>query len=265
MPKRIFLFIVVLALITASSTRAQNAPDKPRAFEVASVKLSDPNSQNYGIGTAPGGRFMANNWTLKRLIAWAYRVPDDQIFGGPSWVSTDKFDITAKTAGGTFPDNDRPASPDELPPSRYLVQTLLAERFNMKLHREVRELPVFELMIAKKGPKLEKAEAGASGPPEIGSRHIYAKTITVKAFCATLALVLRRAVIDKTGLDGAFAIHFEWSGNLTDSGDPIATSSAEGGASIFTAIEEQLGLRLESRKTASSVIVVDSADKLLPD
>jgi uncharacterized protein (TIGR03435 family) len=259
--KRVFV-VMLLGFVAVSSANSQNAPDKRRAFEVASVKLSDPNSQNYGIGTAPGGRFMANNWTLKRLIAWAYRVPDDQIFGGPSWVSTDKFDITARAEEGAFPNDDRPASPDELPPSRYLVQRLLADRFNLKLHREVRELPVFELLIAKNRPKLQKPELETNGPPEIGSRHIYAKTISVEAFCASLALVLRRAVINKTGLDGLFQIHLEWSSNLTD---PEGTSPADGGPSIFTAIEEQLGLRLESGKTASRVIVVDSADKLMPD
>ena len=260
-PKHVFV-VMLLAFVTASSGNAQNAADKRRAFEVASVKLSDPNSQNYGIGTAPGGRFMANNWTLQKLIAYAYRVQGDQIFGGPAWVSTDKFDITAKAEVGSIPDDDRPANPGELPPVRYLVQTLLAERFNLKLHRDMRELSVFDLVIAKNGPKLQKADAEASGAPEISNRHIYAKSITVKALCAALALVLRRAVMDKTGLDGTFQIHFEWSGDV---GDPAAALSVEGGPSIFTALEEQLGLRLESKKTPTEVLIVDSADKPLPN
>jgi uncharacterized protein (TIGR03435 family) len=263
-PKRMFLFIVV-ALITASSVNSQNAPDKRRAFEVASIKLSDPSSKNFGIGTAPGGRFTANNWTLKGLIGFAYRVQGDQIFGGPPWIDSDRFEVAAKAEEGSIPDDDRPASPDELPPIRYLIQTLLAERFNLKLHRDVRDLSVFELGIAKNGPKLQKTESETSVAPQIGARHIYAKSITVKAFCAALALDLRRAVMDKTGLEGTYQIHLEWSGNLTDSRDPAASSSVEDGASIFTAIEEQLGLRLESRKTGTPVIIVDSADKLLPD
>src|SRR5215813_13348253 len=145
--KRMFFFAVA-AVATASSIGAfpyfQDAAVKPRAFEVASIKVSDPSSENYGIGTAPGGRFMANNWTLKRLIGYAYRVQDDRIFGGPAWVSTDRFDIAARAEEGSIPDDDRPSNPGELPPIRYLVQTLLAERFNLRLHRDVRELPTFE-------------------------------------------------------------------------------------------------------------------------
>lgn len=264
-PKWMFPFLA-LAFITASSMGAQNAPDKRRAFEVASVKLSDPNLQNYAIGTAPGGRFMASNcnWTLKRLMGMGVQgtrsSPGHLGLVPISLISLRK----QRKAEGTISD-DRPASSDELPPTRYLVQTLLAERFNLKLHREMRDLTVFELVIAKNGPKLQKAVAVATGPPEIGVRHIYASSITVKTFCAALGLALQRAIRDKTGLDGTFQVHLEWSGNLNDTRDPAATSAADGGASIFTAIEEQLGLRLESRKTAASVIVVDSADKPLPD
>jgi uncharacterized protein (TIGR03435 family) len=238
---------MLLAFIAASSANAQNAPDKQRAFEVASIKLSDPNSQEYGIGTAPGGRFMAKNWTLTKLIAYAYRVQGDQISGGPSWVSTDKFDITAKAEEGTIPEDGRLANPNELPPIRYLVQTFLAERFNLKLHRDMRELPVFDLVIAKNGPKLQKADTEASGAPEISRRHIYAKNITVKALGAALALVLGRAVMDKTGLDGTFQIHLEWSGNLTDSLDPAALSP-EGGPSYSLRLRSSLGFVLNRRK-----------------
>ena len=264
--KRMFLLMVAAATTFSVSAAPyfQDTAGKRLAFEVASIKLSDPNSENYGIGTAPGGRFMANNWTLKRTIAYAYRVQDDQIFGGPPWVSSDRFDIAAKAEEGSITD-DRPSNPGELPPIRYLVQTLLADRFNLKLHREVRELPTFELVIAKSGGKLQKAEPQATGVPEIGARHITARSITLGALCAALALDLRRTVVDKTGLDGTYEVQLEWGVNVDNTPDPGRIVPVDAGPSIFTAIEEQLGLRLESRKAPIQVLIVDSADAPLPD
>jgi uncharacterized protein (TIGR03435 family) len=141
----------------------------------------------------------------------------------------------------------------------------LAERFNLRLHREVRELPTFELVIAKNGPKLQKAEPQATGVPEIGSRHIIARSITIGGLCAALALDLSRTVVDKTGLDGTYQVQLEWGVNVDDTPDARTTVPADAGPSIFTAIEEKLGLRLESRKTLTNVLIVDSADKPLPD
>jgi uncharacterized protein (TIGR03435 family) len=265
--RKTLLLLTIAVMATTVSIRAvpqfQDTPIRPQAFEVASIKFSDPNSNNYGIGTAPGGRFMANNWTLKGLIGYAYRVQDDQISGGPPWVSSDRFDIVAKAEEGSIPD-DAPSSPGGLPPIRYLVQTLLAERFNLKLHQDVRELPTFELMIAKSGSKLQMVEP-QDGVPEIGVRHIDAKSISIGGFCAALALELRRTVVNKTGLDGTYQVHLEWGINLTESGDPGTRLPAAAGPTIFTAIEEQLGLRLESRKTPMQVLIVDSADKPQPN
>src|SRR5262249_50965847 len=160
-----------------------------------------------GIGTAPGGRFMANNWTLKGLIAYAYRVQNNQIFEGPPWLDSDRFDVAAKAEEG-IPDTG--LSNDELPPIRYLVQTLLAERFNLKLHREVREMPTFELVIAKSGSKLQKAESQTVAAPSLGARHIDAKSIPVRTLCLVLSQTLRRTVVDKTGLDGTYQVRLEW-------------------------------------------------------
>jgi uncharacterized protein (TIGR03435 family) len=262
------LFLTVAVIATAFSINAlpfQDAAGKRRAFEVASIKVSDPNSKNFGIGTAPGGRFVANNWTLKRLIAYAYRVQDNQIFGGPPWVNSDRFDIVAKAEEGSIPDDDRPSNPGKLPPIRYLVQTLLAERFNLKLHRDVRELPTFELVIAKSGAKLQKADPQATGVPDLGARHIYAESITPRTLSAALSQELRRTVVDKTGLDDLYRVHLEWGVNMDNTPDAGTTVPADARPSIFTAIEEQLGLRLESRKTLTDVLIVDSADKPLPN
>jgi uncharacterized protein (TIGR03435 family) len=206
---------------------------------------------------------MANNWTLKGLIGFAYRVQNTQIFEGPPWLDSDRFDVAAKAEEGSIPDT-LPLNSDELPPIRYLIQTLLTERFNLKLHREVREMPTLELVIAKSGAKLQRVTSPVVAP-DLGARHINAKSITLKALCVALTQNLRRTVVDKTGLDGTYQVHLEWGVDLADARDAGTTLPADAGPSIFTAIEEQLGLRLESRKTLTEVLIVDSAEKPLPD
>jgi uncharacterized protein (TIGR03435 family) len=224
----------------------------PQQFEVASVKSNNSGSNNWYIRIAPGGKLLAANATLRSLILQAYEVQDFQLSGGPAWLTSGRFDIEGRGQGS-------PA------PSRILqmLQTLLADRFQLKLHKETRELPVYALLIGKSGPKIEPSRGSdcfdpvrdptAFIPPATlpcggfrnFSNQMAGAKITMSRFTANLSKYLGRSVVDKTGLDGAYDIALKWTPDETQAflaTGPAAADVSE--ASIFSAVQEQLGLRL---------------------
>lgn len=211
-------------------------------FEVASVKPSsgDPSSSS-GIKTGHG-RLDAYNVTLKRCIMGAYSVGPHQISGGPAWLESDRFEILAKA--------DQPIDDDAA--LMIMLQGLLAERFKLSLHRETRTIPAFVLEVAKNGPKLEKADAGEAATNTStghGGISIDALHADLDSFARILARKMDLPVVNHTGLEGTFNFKLQWTPEGTDS------------VSIFTAIQEQLGLRLRSQKAPVEIIVIDHAEK----
>jgi uncharacterized protein (TIGR03435 family) len=223
------------------------------AFEAASVKPSDPSTNNDGISFQPGGRFNAKNLTLKGLIRMAYDVRGFQINGGPrceackSWIDTDRYDVETKADGNP-------------PPStvHLMLQTLLADRFKLKLHRETKELPVYWLVVGKSGSKL--AETGDTpGPFRVGRGSLSAST-TMAALANVFSNWLERVVLDKTGLAGKYNVRLEWTPDETaPPGEPEIASRP--GASLFSAVEQQLGLKLVAQKGPVEILVIESAEK----
>jgi uncharacterized protein (TIGR03435 family) len=190
--------------------------------------------------------FTATNVNLKLLISRAFGVPESQIERGPGWIETEKYDIAARA------DTPLEMSREELRPC---LQALLAERFRLKFHRETKEGAVLSLVVAKSGPKLtEHTGGGASGiGVSSGSRKV--DISGTKATMARLAEYLSaqagRPVIDNTGLKGEYDFRLEWS-----------TEEASGsGPSIFAALQEQLGLKLNATKGPVEFIVIDGAEK----
>jgi len=263
-----------VALATASLYIA--APQtKPPAFEVASIKPNATGDNRIMMQMAPGGRLNVTGATLRMLIRNAYRVQDFQIIGGPQWISADRFDIQAKAE-----DNASQTQVNEM------LQTLLAERFQLKFHKETRELPVYELAVAKNGPKLE--ETKVDGPPRtfqgpdgrtqtmgrgmvmIGRGQINGGGMSMAQLAQMLGNNLGRTVVDKTGLTGNYDIQLSWT---PDPGQgPLMPGLPPGGGdrgapadpslpSIFTAIQEQLGLKIDSGKGPVEVMVIDGAQK----
>jgi uncharacterized protein (TIGR03435 family) len=237
----------------AAGAQSQPAPPASAAFEVASIKPGKPGASGSSNLFGMSGRFTAENSTLKSLIQFAYQVRAFQVLGGPSWLDRDTYDIVAKpearVAGGKQ--------------NLQMVQTLLADRFQLKFHRETRELPVYLLVVAKSGPRLHEAENplhGIAGRP----RSIESKGADMQALAATLARRLGYTVIDKTGLTGSydFTLTFDPNAGLAMSPGGESLPAAESGdPSIFTALQEQLGLKLESSKGPVEVIVIDRAEK----
>jgi bla regulator protein blaR1 len=265
-------------LISFSSAAAQQ-----KAFEVSSVKLHPADQATPSSMIAePGGRFTVRNIPLRMVIRTAYQIQDDQIVDGPAWIGSDRFDITAKAEGAT-----------PLTDLALMIQALLAERFKFSFHRETRELPIFELQLARAdaalGPKMKKNDCvldvnapppAPGGPPRCGSISngfgrltLIAAPIPVMA--QYLAPSLNRVVIDRTGLTGNYDVDLTWTPDRlpprapgTPPDQPIRVNGAEidpNGPSIFTAVREQLGLKLESARAPLEVLVIDHIEHPSPD
>jgi uncharacterized protein (TIGR03435 family) len=260
-------------------------PDAPRpSFEVATIKPNTSAELRIAILAQPGGRFIATGVSLRLLMGYAYGVRDFQISGGPSWVPSDRWDITARAEEGSIPPGPRdPNTPD---PLALRTQSLLEDRFQLKFHRETKELPVYELTVAKGGTKLHLSEdQNPLRPPErgdppfqrggpmprgnmrMGRGSLEATAVPIANFVRAMSQQLGRTVMDKTGLTGLYDIKLEWTPDPIQGGafplpagvEPPAPDPS--GPSIFTAIQDQLGLKLDGSKGAVEVLVIDSVQK----
>ena len=266
---------VAAALIFCAASKlcaqAVNAP----VFEVASIRPASENGPQR-INLFP--QFTAQNVTLKDLFLLAYEVKDFQVLAAPSWFNSDRYDISAKMAGTPIP------GPEAMKLQRRRVQDLLQERFKLAVHNENRELPIYELTVAKGGPKLKAAactEADPKNPaPAPGATimdycgfsgffkgRFAASSATTADLVKALANLLDRAVVDKTGLRGRFhvVLTFAIDDNTIRFPDapfgPDAAAEDNSAPNIFTAIQEQLGLKVDSSKGPVDVMVIDHAEK----
>jgi len=216
------------------------------AFEVASVKPSGPNDQ-FMYRLQPGGRYIATAQTLKILIANAYFVPLYRIAELPGWGDSDKFNIEAKAG---IPLKPWPDSNEQI---NEMLRSLLVERFRLAVHRETRQETIYSLVAAKGGPKLRAAADGESPGFEMGPGSIHSMAVPLSYLAGNLSTVLNRTVLDKTGLAGKF--------DYTVSYAPDGAPPDDDRPSLYTALEQQLGLRLESAKGPVEFLVIDHAEK----
>lgn len=231
-----------------------------QAFEVASVKLSTPEERTIGLSTYAGGRITATNYTLQMLLEEAYSMQPFQISGGPRWMGDDRYSIEAKPPASSKSSQLKPPYP-KWPPNdeqRLMLQTLLADRFHLQLHRETKEGPVYLLTVSRKELKLRPAKS-ADDYPWVGSpaggalsgTGIAGTNITMQLLATRLTGYLRRAVIDQTGLTAAYDFKFDL---------PPDDSQPDAVASIFASIQG-LGLKLEAAKGPVETLVIDHAEK----
>jgi len=221
-------------------------------FEAASVRRSQPPSGPIpvGIDTEPG-KLTAQNDTLKDLIRAAYGVREYQI-SGPEWLSSERYDIVAKAA--------EPASHAQL---MQMLQTLLVDRFRLTLHREKKEFTVYTLTVDQNGLKLPKATDEGETKISMGGRRLTAQHISLGQFANLLSL--DRPVVDRTGLVGNFDITLTWAPDApatTPNAVEVPARDDPSDATIFTALREQLGLRLQAGKEPLEVLVIDHAEKV---
>jgi uncharacterized protein (TIGR03435 family) len=243
---------LLLALTLSTSILAQ-----PPTFEVATIKPSDPLNTHQGINLS--GNLITATVTIKTLIERAYGFRDFQISGGPKWLDSDKYDITARSDETADPGKLSPAEQEALfNRQMQRIQSLLADRFQLKLHRTQKQMPIYALVVAKGGPKLQ--------PPKPNEPHrLYSQAPGQLACYGTsmsdLAdefqdIGISRVVLDKTRLTGTYDFTLHWSPD--DNPNPT-------GPSIFTALQEQLGLKLEPTHGPVETLIIDSIEKPSPN
>jgi uncharacterized protein (TIGR03435 family) len=240
-----------------------------QSFDVATIKVNTTTvNGNRSINWAPGGQLNCVNVPLRMLMQFAYDLRDYQFTNLPGWADTEGYDIIAKPSPEAVQQDPPPNSQAAMALLRQRTQALIAERFGLALHTEEREMPIFTLVVAKGGPKLGEGKPadnlptrGPDGPQmSWNNTRVICKNCTMQRFCdGMLSARMRRTVIDKTGLTGAYEFKMEFVP------DEVATkASAETdttGPSFLTALQEQLGLRLEAGRGSVKILVVDKLEK----
>ena len=253
------LLLVLLCISIASAPLQTSAQTSPLKFEVATIKPSSPDEVGGGVKPLPGGQtYVSNNMPLRVVIRVIYKIPDSVIIGGPNWINTDLWDIQAKAP--------RPSSMDDL---HEMFKTLLADRFKLRFHYETKDMSAYVLTVDKAGSKLQP-----NGDPESfdvpikpvpidgGMAKLNGTRVPMSYLSYFLAYTLNTPVIDNTALKGNydFTMTVPFRSIMPNAGIPTSSDVPEG-PSLFTALREQLGLRLDSRKAPVRTFVIDSAEK----
>jgi uncharacterized protein (TIGR03435 family) len=274
--------LTVAVAIAAAPAAAQTDP-RP-AFAVATVKKNLTGDAARGMRLQPGGRIMVTNQPLRQLIVFAYSLQPQQLTGGPSWIDTDRFDITAQAEG-----NISPTPPGGPPgPAQLMMQRLLAERFGLVVHTESRELPVYALTVARRdgqlGPRIKPADRDClalmtqapggvpvqaprlpDGRPGCGvTRDGTGKVMAGGTTMTMLAISMLtgpagRIVVDRTGLTGTYDFDFEYAPDPAPGAAPLpgGATAVSDRPGLFTALEEQLGLKLQATRAPIDVTIID--------
>ena len=273
-----FSFCVVPLLVSVLTAQAPSSDIDKLQFEVASVKPNNSGSQNSNMELHPGGRITGTNVALAGLIRNNFNVQPYQLVNAPDWIETARFDIEAKADREYSAREDAPA-----PELLAMLRNLLADRFKLVVHRELRDMPAYTLVKVKAdgtlGPQMRRSEidceaeaarafAAKRGGAPPGQKPIVRCRISTNAgrivgtgtsiteLMRRLSAPLGRAVVDRTGLSGSFDLELQWSPDQT---------ADTAGPSLFTAIQEQLGLKLESQRAPIEVLVIDRVERLTPD
>jgi uncharacterized protein (TIGR03435 family) len=226
------------------------------AFEVASIKRNNSGDRWESVSPLSGGRLTVKNATVAWLVTTAYHLQPFQVSGLPAWASSERFDVLAKAA-------DSNATIEQIRP---MLQTLLADRFQMAIHHETKDLPIYALTVARNGPKLTKAKTDDCKDPTrspCGGFRIFKRsqmwgnTVTLKLFADELTFMMQRTVVDKTGIQGLYDIRVEWTPEQFGPEPGTEVKPEEANATLFTSMQEQLGLKLQSEKGPVEMVVVD--------
>ena len=254
------VMITALMSIGSAVTFGQAAASADGAsFDVAAIKPSGPDSGNgLSVKFLPGG-FTARNASVRLLIKIAYNLNDDEVSGGPAWIGLKKFDIDAKRDAAATSSTDRAQT-------RLMLQGLLRDRFKLKLRSETKEMATFALVVAKGGPKLKRSttpDGDVHFQGGLGS--ITASNATLNQLAAAVEDWVGHPVENMTGLDGKYDFKLEWTpdqANVSSPADAVGSSPPHdySGPTIFTAVQQQLGLSLQSRKIQAPCEIVESVE-----
>ncbi len=254
-------FAILPHAFTVPALLAQAAPEQVAAqkaeqpaFDVSTIKPNKSGSTRSSSLITDYGTYTGENIDLKSLLSLSFGVRPDLIFGLPSWAESTRFDVSAKVVDSEVKDLTTLTRQQR----RAMMQALVTDRFQLKSHMETRTLPVYELMIAKGGVKFKESTA-TGGRSGISTRNTELTAINsaIANFTNTLSDYLHRAVIDKTGLTGKYDFALKWARDDSQNADV----AADAGPSLFTAVQEQLGLRLQSAQGPVQVLVVDQIEQ----
>jgi len=285
------LLTAACLLVVAHSGAAQSTAPKPldaapsTVFEAASIKPQAPSSDG-SIRTMvqfpPNGRLTAAGATVKTLICVAYGLSDFQVLGGPNWIEEDRYDVLATPGSALEEQLQKMKSDDNTQAKRQMLQALLADRFKLILHHDTKELPIYGLVVAKSGSKLQETKPDDANPDaanapahptnkgrmrmsiDSGSIEITATGMAMDGLARQLASQLHSTVQNNTGLKGIYDFTLRFTPDdapMDASGGANASLADNGGTSIFAAVQDQLGLKLESKKGPVEIVVVDHVDK----
>lgn len=291
MQKMIFIGVAIAAIGAAriqAQAPAAASPSSP-AYEVVSIKPNKTAARGIMIRMEPGGRFVADNITVKFLLQEAYNVKDSQISGAPGWLDTEHFDLNAKPEDGYAEAEKKLGNDAAREQHRLMLQAMLADRFGLKLHHEPKEMSMYALVVAKSGSKLKASapmpdDDGPPGPPPgqpgappmrrgimmHGRGDLTVASANLEMFADVLSRQIDHLVVDKTGLKGNYDFSLKWTPDpgegqmFRGAGEPprdAAPPPEASGPSIFTALQEQLGLKLEPQKGPVDTIVIDHVDR----
>ena len=268
--------LVVCASVLAQGKQTEGVP----AFEVASIKPNVSGAEATASYVQPGGRYTASNVTLRMLMKTAYQIHDTQIVDGPGWIDVDRFDVSAKAA-------EAPSTTAAfIEPARLMLRPMLADRFKLVVRNERREIPVYGLMAARGdggfGPQFQRTDPTSCDGPEravlvpaaggaepgqplpcnmsfLRPTHVGARGAEIATLISHLRSGADRVVVDRTGLAGRFDWDLQWTR------EALAASASPTGVSLFTAVREQLGLRLDAQRDLVDVLVIERVEKPTPD
>lgn len=271
--------------VRAQTPQAFGGP--PPHLEAVSIKRDTSNSGMHFFSFQDPAKLTVTSQTPKDLIEFAYNVPDEELSGGPSWINSERFTIDARVPNSIVERERNFSIPERLELTRSMLQSLLADYFGLKLSHEARALPAYALVVAEGGPKFQEAKLGeqprigVGGPPTRFSPNqpttlpleLSSQDEPMPALAQALSGQMGRVVEDKTGLGGKYDLTLKWSvtssappqaGNgETPSGMPALSGSP--GSSIFSAIEQQLGLKLEPQQARVSILVIDHIEEPVAD
>ncbi len=246
--------LAILSVCMAVNIFGQASPTQS-TFEVASVKPSAPDVAGMFVRPLAGGGLQVTGATLKNLISLAYDVRPFQISFDSKWIDTERYDIDARSAAA---DAKAPSDPARMAEDRRKIfeglRSLLTDRFQLLLHSETKEQAVYTLVVKKGGPKLKESPDPRSLIRKMGRGTLKGQAVGLGMLALNLSNELERRVIDKTELAGKYDFELNWTSLQASAEEPD-------GPSIFTALQEQLGLRLESGKGPAEVLVIDRAER----
>jgi uncharacterized protein (TIGR03435 family) len=253
--------VIVGALTIGPQAGPSEAPESQR-FEVASIKRTPDDPPGNRFSPTPG-RFYAEHVSVRFLIWYAHDIEDFRIVGGPSWIDSEKYDLDARATGATLQQVRGP-----------LLRQLLQDRFRLVVHRETREIPVFVLTAARGGPKMQTADGKCLAKPPgaplapgqrqvdicgflgFGGNNLRGTAIAMTDLAGALSMHLQRLVVDETGVIGTFNVAMKWTPD-----EAVAPPADGASPSFFTALQEQLGLRLEAARRPGEVLMIDRVER----